>query len=116
VNLNRDACGWFDGPRPYPPDGPAGGIAADVWVRHGDGRDAAAHDYFRHQAVPTLRDVQRGTLWRLLLPTGDAAEARRLAEDVAVARSRHHGLLANPQSQTAVVLHLLHGPDGKENR
>jgi hypothetical protein len=114
VNLNRDACAWVDGPRPYPLEGPARGYAADVWVREGDGRDAAALEYFRRAGVSSLQGLERGILWRLLLLEPDAVAARRLAEDIAVTRARRHGLLANPHSQTHVLLHVLPGPGAKE--
>lgn len=112
VNLNRDACAWVDGPRPYPADGPPGGHAVDVWVRDGDGRDPVALDYFR-RTVAGLDDLERGVLWRLVLPEPDATRARRLAEDIAVRRSRHQGLLANPQAQSAVVLSVQPAPDAE---
>jgi hypothetical protein len=113
VNLNRDACSWPDGARPYPENAPRRGCAVDVWVRDGDGGDAAAFAYFRAEE-PCLVDLRRGTLWRLWLSEADRTAARERALEVAVARGRRHGLLANPHAQTAEVLHVVGGPDLEE--
>jgi len=114
VNQNRDTCTWLDGPQPYPEAAPAGGSVADVWVLDGDGRDAAALEYYRSQAVPALADMRRGVLWRLWLPEPDARAARALAQAITVTRSRRAGLLMNPQAQTAEVLHVLVASPAKE--
>jgi hypothetical protein len=110
VNLNRDECRWLDGPRPYPPDAPRHGCAVDVWVRDGDGRDAVALAWFRKQVDAAIHDLWRGVVWRLWLPTPDPDAARETALELAVARGRRHGLLANPHSQSAEVLHVVTGP------
>ena len=110
VNLNRDACAWLEGARPYPSAAPVPGTAADVWVRDGDGRDPAALEFFRARGAPSLREVRRGVLWRLWLPDLDSGSARRRAESIAVTRSRRQGLLMNPHAQTAEVLHVVHSP------
>jgi len=117
VNLNRDGCEWIDGPRPARADAAPGCWAVDVWVRDGDGRDPAAVEWFRAQAAPEVYDLRRGTLWRLYLPTADAAAARELALDIAVTRARRQGLLANPQAQTAEVLYVVPvaGPRGERS-
>ena len=116
VNLNRDACVWLAGPRPYPRPAPVPGTAADVWVRDGEGRDPAALEFFRSQGTARLRDLGRGVLWRLWLPDRDADAARRRAESIAVTRSRREGLLMNPHAQRAEVLHVVCSPAGEETR
>lgn len=107
VNRNRDVGVWLAGPRPYPPDGPAGCTAVDVWVQEGDGRDAAALAWFRAQGPVPLGDLQRGVLWRLFLPGRDAPAAREWASELAVTRARAHGLLSNPHAQTSQVLYTV---------
>jgi hypothetical protein len=92
------------------------GAAADVWVRDGDGHDPAALEFFRAQGTPSLRDVRRGVLWRLWLPIQDTASARSMAESITVTRSRKEGLLMNPHSQTADVLHVVCSPDAEATR
>lgn len=114
VNLNRDACSWPSGPRPYPEAAPRRGCAVDVWVQDGDGSDPAALAYFRAQE-PSVADLRRGTLWRLWLPDADARAARDRALDLAVTRARRQGLLANPHAQTAEVLCVVPGPDLEES-
>jgi hypothetical protein len=111
VNTNRDVAAWLEGPRPYPTAAPATGHAVDIWVRDGDGADAAALGWFRAQALPELRGVRRGILWRLWLPARAPAAARALALDIAATRNRHHGLLANPHSQSATILDVVPGPE-----
>jgi phosphoribosylformylglycinamidine (FGAM) synthase PurS component len=44
--------------------------------------------------------VTAGTLWTMRLRASDAAAALRLAEEIAITRSRDQGLLANPHYQT----------------
>jgi hypothetical protein len=114
VNLNRDECGWMQAARPYPDAAPAGAFAVDIWVRDGDGRDAAALAWFRSQAHHGLEDLRRGILWRLVLPAHDAAAAREAALELAVTRARAHGLLANPHAQTAEIVAVVPGPGNHE--
>jgi len=116
VNLNRDGCEWIDGPRRLGGGAAPGVSAVDIWVRDGDGRDPAALAWFRAQAAAAVYDLQRGTLWRLYLPTADAAAARELALDIAVTRARRQGLLANPHAQTAEVLYVVPEPGPRGER
>ncbi len=48
----------------------------------------------------TVVEVQRGILWSLKLDCAGPEEAKRLAEEIAVTRSRDRGLLVNPHFQT----------------
>ena len=116
VNSNRDVCIWLEGARPYPRAAPAAGAAIDIWVRDGDGSDRSALEYFRTEGTPSLSDVRRGVLWRLWLPDRDGASARRRAEAITLTRSRSEGLLMNPHSQTADVLHVVCGPESEDTR
>jgi len=116
VNSNRDTCRWITGAVPYPADAPPLGVAVDVWVCDGDGRDAAALAYFRAQAGDVVRGVRRGTWWRLWMQEGPADAARERAWDLACTRSRTHGLLFNPQAQNAEILAVVPGPGIKEIR
>jgi hypothetical protein len=104
VNSNRDACAWWSGSRPYPEQAPPGGAAVDLWVCDGDGEDRAAAAYFRRQTGAPLGAVRRGILWRLCFPGTDLDAARERAADLAVTRSRRHGLLSNPHAQRAELL------------
>jgi hypothetical protein len=110
VNTNRDVFAWLDGPRPVAPCDAPGCFAADVWVRDGDGRDPAALAWFRAQAAPSLATVERGVLWRLVLPADTADAAREAALEIALARGRHQGLLANPHAQRAEVIDIVPVP------
>jgi phosphoribosylformylglycinamidine (FGAM) synthase PurS component len=115
VNLNRDTCTWLAGPRPWA--GPAAGVSAvDVWVCDGDGRDPAALAWFRSQASPRVEDVRHGVLWRLVLPLADPDRARERALEIAETRARRQGLLANPNAQTAEVLHVVRASRTGEGR
>ncbi len=51
-----------------------------------------------------VRTVKRGLLWKLVINAKDAISAKRIAEEVTVARSMEKGLLANPHSQSYVLL------------
>ena len=65
-----------------------------VWTA-GEGRDLE-ETLRRHRLVSgSVPAVRKGTLWELDL-AGAAAERVRLAEEIAVARERGRGLLANP--------------------
>lgn len=46
-----------------------------------------------------VREVVAGTLWTLVLEAEDEEEARRVAEEIAVTKSRSKGLLMNPHYQ-----------------
>jgi hypothetical protein len=97
----------LDEGRPGSPRARRGECAADVWVRDGDGRDAAALAYFRQRVTPRLADLGCGILYRLWLREPDPEAARRLALQLAVTRSRRAGLLANPHYQTVEVLEIV---------
>jgi hypothetical protein len=79
-----------------------------VWIAVQDEPDldgAAATRLVRERLGGTaLREAHRATVWQLEL-AGELAPARRqtIAEEVAVARGRRHGLLANPHCQSARV-------------
>jgi len=116
VNSNRDVCLWLAGARAYPQDAPPADVAVEIWVCDGAGEDAAALAYFRSQAGNAVQRVRRGTWWRLWMRTPAAEAAREAAWDLAVTRSRAHGLLFNPQAQQAEILAVVPGPGTKEAR
>ena len=109
VNSNRDRMLWLDGPRSYPVGAPPDGWAVDVWVEDGDGSDAEAQAYFR-RTTPALQDLQRGVLWRLWLAVDSRERALALADEITVTRGRRHGLLMNPQAQSAAILAVVGAP------
>lgn len=102
VNLNRDVYRWMQ------PEAKSveRGCLVDVWVLDGDGRDAVALSYFRAQVGSRVTDVRRGAFYRLHVEESEPSAARRLVEDLAVTRTRTHGLLANPNSQRVEILGL----------
>ncbi|MBN1879627.1 hypothetical protein JW823_05910 [bacterium] len=51
-----------------------------------------------------VRSVQSGVLWTLVLKAESLDAARRIAEDIAVTRSRTEGLLANPHYESILIL------------
>jgi hypothetical protein len=103
LNSNRDTGIWLEGPRPYPRAAPRGGTAVDLWVRNGDGRDAAALRYFERQPDAAVRGLRRGVLWRLWVQA-PADRAEEIAWNAAETRSRSQGLLFNPHAQTGEIL------------
>ena len=107
LNPNRDAGVWRD--ELPPPPGP--GCVALLWILDGDGDDPAGRAYFSQQSGARLRDLRRGTFYRLWIPGRDVDAAARLAQEVAVSRTRRQGLLANPHSQTVELLELVPGID-----
>ena len=110
LNPNRDAGVWLDelGATPNP------SCVALLWIRERDGLDPVAQAYFSQRSGVPLRDLRRGTFYRLWIPSRDAEAAARLALEVAVTRTRKQGLLANPHSQTVELLELVPAghPDG----
>ncbi len=73
---------------------PRGNVWVLVWTA-GEGRDLE-ETLRRHGLVSgSMPAVRKGTLWELDL-AGVGAERARLAEEIAVARERGRGLLANP--------------------
>lgn len=46
-----------------------------------------------------VQGLLKGVLWTMLLAAGDADQARRMAEDIAVTRAQDQGLLMNPHYQ-----------------
>jgi hypothetical protein len=73
---------------------PRGNVSVLVWTA-GEGSELE-ETLRRHRLVTgEVPLVRRGTLWELDL-AGEAAERVRLAEEIAVARERGRGLLANP--------------------
>ncbi len=51
-----------------------------------------------------VKGVKRGLLWKLIISAEDRISAKKIAEEITVAKSMGKGLLANPHSQTYVVL------------
>ena len=113
VNTNRDTYAWLD-------ELPAAAMArpaltaTDLWICLGDGRDPVAQAYFAAQTGARLRQVRCGMLYRLWMPQRDAAAAREFAFEVAVTRTRRHGLLMNPHAQTLEVLRVWSDAGGEE--
>ena len=109
LNPNRDAGVWLD----ELAAAATPSCVALLWIREGEGRDPVAQAYFSQRSAP-LRDLRRGTFYRLWIPGRDAEAAARLALEVAVTRTRKQGLLANPHSQTVELLELVPAghPDG----
>jgi hypothetical protein len=59
-----------------------------------------------------LVEARRAVAWRLrFAPHVDPSEVPRLAEHMAVARSRTRGLLANPHFQTVAIVRALASPE-----
>ncbi|MFQ5808964.1 MAG: hypothetical protein ACE5JM_05025, partial [Armatimonadota bacterium] len=50
-----------------------------------------------------VADVRRGTLWILTINAADAAEARRIAEQMTITRRIDEGLLLNPHYQECEI-------------
>jgi|LSQX01.3.fsa_nt_gb hypothetical protein len=81
----------------------------DTYVAHVlvSNRDNQAGDKILHALQERLgyaeqvQSVLTGTLWILLLKATDADHARDLAEQIAVTRSQHEGLLQNPHYQAS---------------
>jgi phosphoribosylformylglycinamidine (FGAM) synthase PurS component len=107
LNPNRDAGVWLD--EVSPPSSRSS--VALLWILDGDGHDPAARAYFSQRSGARLRDLRRGTFYRLWIPGRDADAAARLAQEVAVSRTRKQGLLANPHSQTVELLELVPASD-----
>lgn len=73
---------------------PRGNVWVLVWTV-GEGRDLE-ETLRRHRLLTgSVPAVRKGTLWELDL-AGAPAERARLAEEIAIARERGRGLLANP--------------------
>ncbi len=53
---------------------------------------------------PGSLNIEDYRLWKLVINAKDAISAKRIAEEVTVARSMEKGLLANPHSQSYVFL------------
>jgi hypothetical protein len=71
-----------------------------------DGKAVSARDALRHTYGygDRIVDVKRGVLWKLLLRAQSLDSARKMAEEIALTSSMDRGLLANPHSQTYIVL------------
>ena len=50
-----------------------------------------------------IRGLQTGTLWILHLRASTAEAAKKVAEEIAVTRSRGQGLLVNPHYQSCII-------------
>lgn len=106
VNLNRDEYVWLDGgSRPEAPGGGAG-CAVSLWITHSDGSDAVARDYFQARLTAPLKAVRRGVFYRLWSAETQPQAALKLAQEVAVARTRRAGLLLNPHYEQLEVLEV----------
>lgn len=83
------------------PGAGAGVFACDLLVTEKEsGRDAAyAERLGPRLGTVRLSSVRSGEVWRLLVRAADHAEAAAKVEEMAVTRSRRHGLLVNPHYQ-----------------
>ena len=102
VNTNRDRAAWVDWAHPV--QAAAAGCVVDLWVRGLGGPDGVALRYFRTQGCAWLTRVEHGRWYRLWTRVHDRAEARTLATEIALTRSRQHGLLLNPHMQQFEIL------------
>ena len=102
VNTNRDRAAWVDWA--HPGQAAAAGCTVDLWVRGLGGPDGVALRYFRTQGCSWLDRVEHGRWYRLWTRARDRAEARTLATEIALTRSRQHGLLLNPHMQQFEIL------------
>ena len=104
VNTNRDACHWLDaaGRRVVATAGT--GCAVSLWITSGGGEDELARAYFEAQTGARLTKARRGTFYCLATAEADPEKARAQILDVAVTRTRQHGLLANPHHESIEVL------------
>lgn len=98
----RVVTGDLDIDRDYPRhEGGEKIFACDLFVsEQGGGKDEG----YRERLDSRLEDVKitgmkSGEVWRILVKAGDAEEAARKVEEMAVTRSRKHGLLLNPHYQ-----------------
>ncbi|NIV74175.1 MAG: hypothetical protein GWN37_04905, partial [Gammaproteobacteria bacterium] len=108
VNTNRDEWTWLDGDLPQK-DRAALSRTVSLWVTVGDGRDVVAREYFQARMArtsldATLTDVRRGTFYRLTTLHADPKAALESVLEIAVTRSRRHGLLLNPHYEQHEVL------------
>ena len=85
------------------PRGECGGriFACDLFVsEQGGGRDDGyASRLNARLAGAKVTGMKSGEVWRILVRAEDAEEAARKVEEMAVTRSRQHGLLLNPHYQ-----------------
>lgn len=78
----------------------------NAWILvHEPGEGGALGESIRRRGLLPfpLQGTRRGVLWELDIE-GEPEEIRRLAAEIAVARERRVGLLANPEYQAAEVL------------
>lgn len=113
VNTNRDTWSWLDS-HAATLHTRVDGCAVALWVTEGDGHDDVARRYFEARVAATLTSVQRGTFYRLWTYERDASRAREQILEVAVTRSRTHGLLVNPHTERLEVLAVTPAPDPAE--
>ena len=104
VNTNRDACAWLDATRIPAADNARPGCAVSVWVTSGDGKDEVAREYFATRTGERVTRARRGTFYCLWTAERDPETAREQILDVAVTRTRQHGLLSNPHHESVEVL------------
>jgi hypothetical protein len=76
----------------------------DLWVRAQAGADGVALRYFRLQGCGWVERVEPGRWYRLWTREPSVAAAGALAAEIAVTRSRQHGLLLNPHVQDFEIL------------
>jgi len=67
------------------------------------GRRAIARKLGTDLATETVAVTVAGTRWSLAFTARDEDEAERIAQEIAVSRRRHAGLLLNPNYQGATV-------------
>lgn len=113
VNTNRDTWAWLDS-HAAEPQAAREGCSVALWITEGDGRDAVARRYFESRVSATLSAVQRGTFYRLWTRERDAVRARALVTEVAVTRTRTHGLLVNPHTERLEILAVTPALDAAE--
>ncbi len=86
------------------PRGECGGriFACDLFVsEQGGGKDSGyASRLNARLAGAKVTGMKSGEVWRILVRAEGAEEAARKVEEMAVTRSRQHGLLLNPHYQT----------------
>jgi hypothetical protein len=92
-NPHKERCWVRTGARDPIPVRP--GEVAVLIGDQGDERRPAAERWWQHQTGERI-EVREGVAWLASFADGDPAAN---AEDLAVARDRHHGLLCNPHAQ-----------------
>ncbi len=88
--------------RDFPRAGCGDGVfACDLFVsrRGGGENEGYASRLNARLDAATVTGMKSGEVWRVLVRADSAEEATRKVEEMAVTRSRRHGLLLNPHYQ-----------------